>query len=72
MEIIPVHHHVIIGTFNGDFHFAEQEGVTEITFYDHFTLRVEGQHKGVPTVTIDSNEYPTKLVIKETEHPWEK
>jgi len=61
---------VIIDTGNGSFHVWEKDGKTHILMYDHFRIEVEGKHKGEPKITLDSDEYPTRLEVKETENRW--
>lgn len=51
-------------------HLTEREDDIEIYLNDHFTLKIRGDHKDGPTVEIDSDEYPTRLVVKETESKW--
>lgn len=49
-------------------------GVTEgfgIYVHDHFSLEVRGAHKDNPRVTIDSDEFPTRLQIEDREHSFE-
>jgi len=49
-----------------------ESGKPEVHLYDHFVIRIEGAHKEVPTITLDSEEYETKLVVLETEHRWKR
>lgn len=60
-----------IDTQAGHVHVVDDGDTTRISLYDHFEVTIEGTHKNHPTVTIDSDEYPTGLVIRETERPWE-
>ena len=53
-------------------HIYEKEGGFKLYLNDHFHLNVEGTHKKVPTVILDSDEYSTRLKVIETEHKWEK
>ena len=63
--------YLIIKTDNGSFHIVEKDGVTEISMYDHFNIRIIGKVKDNPLIEIDSDEYPTRLHILETEHKFE-
>ena len=63
--------YLIIKTDNGSFHIVEKDGVTEISMYDHFNIRIIGQTNNNPLIEIDSEEYPTRLQIKETENKFE-
>ncbi len=65
--------YIIIQTGNGQFHFdTEEYGKTKFSLYDHFELTIEGKAKNEPTITIDSDEFPTKLIINNSETPWVK
>jgi hypothetical protein len=65
---------VIIDTTVGSIHVydkgASESGDVEIIFNDHCTIRINGWSKCIPTVTIDSGEYPTRLKVEETESKW--
>jgi len=63
--------YLMVITDNGSFHIVEKDGVTEISMYDHFNIRVIGKTTDNPLIEIDSDEYPTRLQIKETEHKFE-
>lgn len=39
-----------------------------LNLYDHLHVYVEGEHKGEPTVTIQSDEFPTKIRIDDAEN----
>ena len=53
-----------------DLSIYEKNGMLVISMYDHFMLTIEGGHKQCPTIMIDSDEYPTRLVVKESEKKW--
>ena len=74
MRIIPTDRNlIIIHTINGSIHVEEDpvSGQTTIYYHDHATIRISGKHKNVPLISIDTDEYPTRLVIKENESKWE-
>lgn len=48
----------------------ESDGKVTVCLYDHFDIEIKGGHKERPVVTIDSNEYPTTLVIRDSESSW--
>ena len=64
--------YVIIDTPAGSFHISCNKEKTEISMYDHFVMEITGNTKNNPLIHIDSEEYPTRLKISETEHTWEK
>jgi len=61
---------IIVYTPNGCFHITEEQGATRIQMYDHFNMLVTGKHKECPTVVLDTDEFPTRLEIKEIERKW--
>ncbi len=75
MRIFPSDHNsIIIQTMAGSIHVydkdASESGEVEVHYYDHFSMKIKGTHKHRPTVIIDSDEYPTRLKIEETESKW--
>ena len=61
---------IIVNTCNGNIHVSERDDKTKITFYDHFNIEISGKSKAIPTVVIDSDEFPTRLKICQTESKW--
>ena len=74
MTIHPVENNcVIIKTPNGDFHVSqEKDGTTHLCMFRHFRLVVHGRTKQNPLVTLDSDEYPTRLCVLDSEDAWTK
>jgi 23S rRNA maturation-related 3'-5' exoribonuclease YhaM len=71
VRIFPVDKNcIIIDTPQGSVHVYQEENQTKIYYHDHFTMKIRGTHKKTPTIIIDSDEYPTKLIIDETESQW--
>lgn len=73
MNIYPSNNNcIIIRTVVGNIHVSEEEGKVKIVYYDHVNITIDGDHKQMPFVTIDSDEYPTRLNLLETESKWIK
>lgn len=71
MKILPIdQNRIIVDTQNGSFHISEEDEKTTIYFNDHARIEIEGRHKQNPLVTIDSEEFPTFLRIKESKAKW--
>lgn len=63
--------YLIIKTEAGYLHIdATGEDGVEVSLIDHFSLKIEDRPKEEPTITLDTDEYPTWLVINETESRW--
>ncbi len=73
MKIFPVDRNsIVIGTRSGNVHVYEEDGKVCICYYNHVSIEIVGTSKNCPTVTVDSDEFPTNLVVKETESKWLK
>ena len=72
MKILPyARNGIICDTRVGSIHVTEDDdGEVEIYYSDHFTLKIKGKHKQVPLVTIDSEEFLTRLDVLETGSIW--
>lgn len=70
--------HIIIDTPQGSVHVGVEltskkgttTSVTKIYWNDHASITLFGSHKKEPTIFVDSEEYPTNIVVKEPEGPW--
>ena len=49
----------------------EQDEAWHFHVHDHLGITIIGQHKGEPIVYIDSDEFPTHLVIEDSERSFE-
>ena len=72
MKIHPIdRNYVIIDTPQGSIHVkTTEQGDTEMYWNDHAHLLFKGQHKQKPLLMVDSEEYPTRLALYESETPW--
>jgi len=72
MTILPVERdYIIVDIPQGSLHiWITDKNETEISWYDHASITLKGSHKNKPLLILDSDEYPTKLGLHETECKW--
>lgn len=63
---------VIVQTPQGSLHVKidKRWQTTEIYWNDHAKITLQGSHKKNPTLTVDTEEYPTHLQVKMSEGKW--
>ena len=68
MRIFPVEKNaIIVSVGTHSIHIYEEEDGPQIYVNDHLNVKIEGKHKDIPKIIIDSGEFPTLLEVKDTE-----